>query len=134
MFKGRECSLCGGKLVRGICTECGLDNTRTRMYQESEFLSEDEKDQMYQRNHTEANKKFFDDLKKEDKYAQQEMNKKYESRPPYGSKPPMGARPPHGRGPGEEGQPKKQGSVLKYLLFAYVAFYIISMLLNMMNF
>lgn len=27
-MKGRECSLCGGKLRGNICTECGLDNSK----------------------------------------------------------------------------------------------------------
>lgn len=26
---GKQCSLCGGKLRNGICTECGMDNRKS---------------------------------------------------------------------------------------------------------
>ncbi|MFI3171277.1 MAG: hypothetical protein R3Y58_02720 [Eubacteriales bacterium] len=35
MFE-KKCSLCGGRLSRGICTECGLDNKKNRMHQVNE--------------------------------------------------------------------------------------------------
>ena len=28
MFKKKECYLCGGKLIDGRCSSCGLDNTK----------------------------------------------------------------------------------------------------------
>ena len=28
MFKKKECYLCGGKLINGRCSSCGLDNTK----------------------------------------------------------------------------------------------------------
>ncbi len=34
---GKKCSLCGGDLVNGICQECGLNNKKTRMYQENDW-------------------------------------------------------------------------------------------------
>ena len=42
MFKKKECYLCGGKLIDGRCSSCGLDNTKVekknyRLKSENEY-------------------------------------------------------------------------------------------------
>lgn len=122
MIKKRECTLCGGRVTNGVCTECGLDNTRTRMYQETEFLSEDQRDQMYEKNHTAANKKFFDDLKEEEKRVTQSVNQPRDARNPRGVREPRDAR-----------EPKKSSSIIGKIVLIYAIIYIASILLSMLT-
>ena len=38
---GKKCSLCGGKVVHGICTECGLNNKKQEQYRPNQSSCDD---------------------------------------------------------------------------------------------
>ena len=52
MFKKKECYLCGGKLINGRCSSCGLDNTKLdkKNYRLNESSFDRKKKMTYSRN------------------------------------------------------------------------------------
>lgn len=99
----KRCSLCGGKLVQGICTECGLNNNKKRMHQVEEDLegfkpwthSSDAFGQEYRENRSGSssykrskeisNDEFFAELRQEQR--EMEVEDVYHREPPIHNRP-----------------------------------------------
>lgn len=127
---GRKCSLCGGNLVGGKCQECGLDNSRKRMYQvdENDYKGnassyKKAEDSVYG---GVSNEDFFGELRKKQDIATQERDTRY--RQPQNRQPQNREaydrqahnRPAFGRPAGREQDRKNPVSMIKTIILIYI--------------
>lgn len=147
MFK-KKCSLCGGDLVSGKCQECGLDNTRKRMYQVNEgergskTFAEHEKREPHG---GVSNEEFFSQMREDQealekqstytrtseqtKQSTQGGNRRPEGMPPFG-RPPMGHPASQNHGDDQRDRPKRKISPIGMIVILFFGIQIFSVVFS----
>lgn len=147
MFK-KKCSLCGGDLIGGKCQECGLDNTRKRMYQVNEWehgsktFAEHEKREPHG---GVSNEEFFSQMREDQEALEKQStytrtgeqtqqsnqggSRRPEGMPPFG-RPPMGHPVSQNHGDDQQDRPKRKISPIGMIVILFVGIQIFSVVLS----